>query len=318
MVAGRRGVLAAAVALCLTAAGCMKPLQEHTAALAAATAPVVSQAAEAYRDANAIHEMRAEYDAIPAFERDHSIDALRVVHPLIADADVEVRLKVLAAFQVYVKDLVAIANGASSPELDAAAKSAGGALTGLGNTVGPEVGSALGLPEASAAATTAATPPISQGAQNALSTGINALGQFLISRTVQKELPQKIEALDPQVLALCKVMLQEIDAMSDAEKIDFNYMLTQQKIFVMDPSVTLSEVERRHEIEKMQELVQKQHAAELKLAGLRTAIVKLAMTHHALAAAEQGNNPLSLKQKLEELEAVGANLGKFYMSLPAS
>jgi hypothetical protein len=46
--------------------------------------------------------------------------------------------------------------------------------------------------------------------------------------------------------------------------------------------------------------------------------VKLAMTHHALAAAEQGNNPLSLKQKLEELEAVGANLGKFYMSLPAS
>jgi hypothetical protein len=326
-----------AAALCLLTSGCMKSLKEHSTALAAATAPVVEQAAAAYRAANAIHEKRMDYDAIPAFEKNHSIEELRVVHPLIADEDIEVRMKVLVAFQLYVSTLVEITNGTSSPALDDAAKSAGGAIAGLGNTVAPSVDASLGitLPSASTtvttvtstsggktttAATTTATPvpAISTTTQNILSTGANALGQFLVSRAIEKDLPKEIEKLDPQVLALCRLMMGEIDAINDAERIDFNYMLSEEKQMLMDPSIPMSEVERRNEIEKMQRLVREQQAADLELGGLKKALYNLAMTHHAYAAEVSGNNPASIKEKLGELFGAGASLGKFYSSLPTS
>jgi hypothetical protein len=315
----------------------MKPLTAHSTALAAATAPVVEQAAAAYRAANIIHEKRMDFDAIPVFEKNHSIEDLRVVHPLISDEDIEVRMKVLTGFQLYVSTLVEITSGTSSPELDEASKSVGGAITGLGNTVVPPIDAALGisLPTGSTTVTTvtstsggktttAATttenpvPAISTTTQNILSTGANALGQFLIHRAIEKDLPKEIEHLDPQVLALCKLMMGEIDAINDAERIDFNYMLSEEKQMLMDPAITMSEVERRHEIEKMQMLVREQKAADLELGGLKKALYNLAMTHHAYAAEVSGNNPASLKDRLGELFAAGASLGKFYSSLPTS
>ena len=323
-----------AASLCLLTAGCMKPVKEHTTALAAATAPVIDQAAAAYQAANAIHEKRADYDAIATFEKDHSTDKLRILHPLMADKDVELRLKILKAFQLYVKTLVAITNGTESKELDDASKSLGDDLTGLGNTVAPTVESALGIPVASAAttvttstsetggittttATTTKTPAMAISAtdKNLIAAGANALGQFLTYRAIEKNLPPLIIKLDPQVTSLCKTMIGEIDALSDAETIDFNYLLGQEKQFVMDPGITLSEVERRNEIAKMQELVREQHAATLQLAGLRGAIFKLAMTHHALAEELAKANPGSLKDKLGELISAGQGLGKFYTSL---
>lgn len=281
-----RSVIVLAAALCLFTSGCMKSLKEHSTALASATAPVIDQAAAAYQAANAIHEKRADYDAIPVFEQNHSIDKLKVVHELIEDKDIELRLKVLTAFQLYVKTLVEITNGTESPELDAASKSLGKDLTGLGNTVAPTIENALGIPAtgptttvtttsttgnittSTSTTTTAPAAPITTTDQNLIITGANALGQFLTYRAIEKDLPPLIVKLDPQVISLCKTMISEVDDMSNAETIDFNYMLGQQKQFVMDPSITLSEVERRNEVAKMQELVREQHAAELQLAGL--------------------------------------------------
>jgi len=329
-----RSVIVLAAVLCVFTCGCMKSLKEHGTALASATAPVIEQAAAAYQAANAIHEKRADYDAIPVFEQDHSIDKLKVVHELIEDKDVEVRLKVLTAFQLYVKTLVEITNGTESPELDAASKSLGKDLTGLGNTVAPTIENALGIPATgptttvttttsttgnttTSASTTTTTPaaPITATDKNLISTGANALGQFLTYRAIEKDLPPLIMKLDPDVISVCKTMISEVDAMSDAEKIDFDYMLSQEKQFVMDPSITLSEVERRNEVAKMLALVREQHAAELQLAGLRGAILKLALTHHALAEDLAKANPEPLKDRLKELIAAGQNLGKFYTSL---
>jgi hypothetical protein len=329
-----RGVMVLAASLCLLTAGCLKPVKEHATALAAATAPVIDQAAAAYQAANAIHEKRADYDEVTEFEKDHSTEKLRVLHPLMSDKDVELRLKVLKAFQLYVKTLVAITNGTESKELDEASKSLGGDLTGLGNTVAPTVENALGIPVTSAAttvttstsetggittstATTTKTPAmvITSTDQNLIATGANALGQFLTYRAIEKDLPPLIIKLDPQVISLCKTMISEVDAMSDAETIDFNYLLGQEKQFVMDPGIALSEVERRNEIAKMQELVPEQHVAALQLSGLRGAIIRLAMTHHALAEELAKANPGSLKDKLTELVAAGEGLGKFYSSL---
>jgi hypothetical protein len=331
---GNRYLIALVVALCVFTSGCMKSLKEHSTALAAATAPVIDQAAAAYQAANVIHEKRADYDAIPFFEKDHSIDKLKVVHELIDDKDIALRLKVLVAFQLYVKTLVEITNGTESPELDAASESVGKDLTGLGNTVAPTLENALGIPATSPTTTvitttsttgdttsftskTNTTPaaPITSKDQNLISTGANALGQFLTYRAIEKALPQLIVKLDPEIISLCKTMISEVDDLHEAEKIDFDYMLSQEKQFVMDPGITLSEVERRNEIAKMQELVREQHAVELQLAGLRGAILKLALTHHALAEDLAKANPESLKDKLKELIAAGQNLGTFYSSV---
>jgi hypothetical protein len=331
---GVRYLIALAVALCLFTSGCMKSLKEHSTALAAATAPVIDQAAAAYQAANAIHEKRADYDAIAVFEQDHSIDKLKVVHELIDDKDIEIRLKVLTAFQLYVKMLVEITNGTESPELDAASKSLGKDLTGLGNTVAPTLDNALGIPATGPTTTVITTTsttgdtttstssikkspaaPITSTDQNLISTGANALGQFLTYRAIEKDLPQLVMKLDPQVTSLCKTMIAEVDDMSDAETIDFNYMLGEEKYFVMNPAVTLTEVERRNEVAKMEELVREQHAVELQLAGLRKAILNLALTHHALAEDLAKANPQPLKDNLKELIAAGQNLGTFYSGL---
>ena len=332
-----RSLIVLAAAFSLFTSGCMKSLREHSTALAAATAPVIDQTRAAYQAANAIHEKRADFDEIPVFEQDHSIDKLKVVHELIDDKDIELRLKVLTAFQLYVKTLVEITNGTESPELDAASKSLGKDLTGLGNTVAPTIENALGIPATgptttvttttattgnttTSTSTSATTPaaPITTTDQNLIITGATALGQFLTYRAIERDLPSLIVKLDPQVISLCKVMISEVDDMSNAETIDFNYMLGQEKQFVMDPSTTLNEVERRNEVAKMQELVREQHVAELQLAGLRGAILKLALTHHALAEDLARANPESLKDKLKELIAAGQNLGSFYSSLPGT
>ena len=63
---------------------------------------------------------------------------------------------------------------------------------------------------------------ISQGTQNVLSTGANALGQFLVYRAIRNDLPQKVKDMDPQVQALCKVLADEVDLLHDAETKDFD------------------------------------------------------------------------------------------------
>jgi hypothetical protein len=160
--------------------------------------------------------------------------------------------------------------------------------------------------------------PLTTTDTNLIATGAKALGEFLEYRAIEKDLPPLIIKLDPQITSLCKTMIGEVDAMSDAETIDFNYLLGEEKQFLMDPGIAMSEVERRNEIAKMQELVREQHAAALQLAGLRGAIFKLAMTHHALAEEMAKANPESLKDKLGELIAAGQGLGTFYSSLPSN
>lgn len=296
-----------AAGLCLLAAGCLGPEAKHTAALSAATAPVVDGAAAAYAAANAIHQKRTDFDAVAEFDQTSPVYNPRVVHPLISDADVDLRLAVLKAFQCYVQELVAVTNGLETPALDAASVSVGTSLANLGNTLVP--------PPASSATTADPALTISAQTQNLISTGANALGQFLEARVVKKDLPAKVAVMDPQVDALCKLLASEIDYIHDAETKDFDHMIDRETQFLRDPASKLSPEERRLEIMKLPELAREQHAADAQLAPLKAAIVKLALTHHAFLAAEQGNNPATLKGTLAELEAAGKNLNKFYKSL---
>lgn len=330
----RSGAMALMLPLLLST-GCLSPLAKHSAALSSATTPVVDQAASAYRSAQALHDLRVDYDAIPEFQATQPVYNPRNIQPLMSDKDIQVRLTVLEALKSYVQSIVAITNGTDSEELDAASKSVGDSLSDLGNSLAPAVESTLGIATASASTTetpittttgnatttTSATsstpaPPITPEIRNGVSTAVNALGQFLVSRKIKKELPEQIKEMDPHVEALCQLLEQDIDTLQGQEQRDYNRIINQQTLFIRETS-TLDPQQRREQIMQLPRIVRRQRASDQQLADLRASLVRLALTHHALAAEAQGNNPESLKGKLSDLDAAGENLGKFYSSLPS-
>jgi len=84
---------------------------------------------------------------------------------------------------------------------------------------------------------------------------------------------------------------------------DYTSLLMTENQFVLHNK--LDAVEKRNEVEKMIRVVGQQRANDRLLDALNNGVVKLRLTHQALAAAAQGNNPGSLKENIAELQAAG-------------
>jgi hypothetical protein len=327
---------AAAIALvawvCLASTGCVESTTpKHVTALANATAPVVDEATLTLHTAQSIHAASVDYQAAADFGKSGVFNQSNI-QEWPTEKEVQIRLAVLAAFQVYVKDLEAINNGTDSPALDAASKSLGNDLSNISNSLAPTVENALGVTETPASTTTTtsttttgsttttttssssvAAPLISAGAEAGFATAIDALGKFLISRTIDKGLPQQVEAMDKPVQTLCATLANEMKLIQDQEKTDTGTVIDRQTDFLL--SGKLDDEERRTEFLKLPAIVRQQRVNDANFAALRAALLNLEMTHHALAAAVQGNNPQTFTQKLGDLAAAGESLGKFYSSI---
>ena len=341
VVLGATAFAGGSIILCAALAGCASTaLAKNATTLSAALAPVVDQSAAAYRDAVALHDLRADYEAVVAYENKDASYNPRNVPVLMSQKDIQARLSVLAALQVYSESLIEITRGNDSPELDAAAKSAGDNLTSLGNDVAPSIENVLGIAAAPGSTTTttvttvsgsssstssssSSTPAaaLSPEVRNGISTGIDTLGQFLVNRMVEKELPGKIEEMDPHLQALCKALADDIQTLQELDRSDYDRILNLEKQFILEdeqPGRNVDPQQHRAEIMKLPEIARQQREADEKLTALREAINKLALTHHALATEAQHNTPETLKEKLGELADPGNNLGKFYSSLPTN
>ncbi len=292
---------ARAVVLCLLVSaalsGCRLQMKDSTLALEAATAPVIDQAAAAYRDANKLHNLRVDYDAVAEFDAPETVYNPRNIEVLLSDQDIEARLAVLEGFQVYVKSLCAIVSGTNPKDLGTASVSVGGQLTTLVNTLVPTIAKAAGVASSGSA--------ISTESQHAITTGLDALGKFLINRKIKTELPAKIAAMDPHVQALATLLERDYDRI-----INLQTLSIRKNADVASPA-------RRAQIMKLPDMVRQQRAAEEKLTTLRAAIVLLAQAHQQLAAEAQGKNSESFKEKLEDLATAANELGTFYASLQA-
>lgn len=335
----RLAAMALILLLALAASGCLSPLAKHSTAFSATIAPVVDQLTAAYRDAVALHDRRNDYEAVVAYASKDASYNPRNAPVLLSEKDIQSRLAVLAALQVYSRSLIEITKGTDSPELDAASKSTGNNLTSLGNNLAPSIENVLGIAAASGVTTettvttlsgsrsktTSSTssvpaPVLSPEIRNGISTGFNALGQLLVNRVVEKELPGKIVEMDPHVQALCKALADDIQTLQGLEERDYDRILNLEKQFILEdeePGKNVNPEEHRAEIMRLPQIARQQREADAKLVALRAAIVKLALTHHALAAEAQHNDPELLKDKLSELADAGSSLGKFYSSLPA-
>jgi hypothetical protein len=308
----RAGVLILCLLLSAAVCGCrLQHLEDSTLALDAATAPVVDQAAAAYRDANALHNLRLDYDAVAEFDAQEPVYNPRNIQVLLSDKDIEARLAVLAAFQVYTKSLCAIVSGTNPPELGEASANLGGKLTTLANTLAPTIEKAAGVAKSDGGS--APGPAISSEAQNAISTGIDALGKFLITRKVKAELPSKIAEMDPHLQALATLLESDIDILQDQGHRDYNRIINLQTLEIRENNKP-GDSQRRAEIMKLPEIARKQRRAEEKLTALRAAVVNLAKTHQQLVADAKGT-PESLKEKLGDLANAANELGSFFSSL---
>ncbi|MGB6725772.1 MAG: hypothetical protein WBE74_07685 [Terracidiphilus sp.] len=335
------GLSAGSVVLCTVLAGCAPtPLAKPATALSSALAPVVDQSAAAYRDAVALDNLREDYEAVVAYQNKDATFNPRNTPVLLTEKDIQARLAVLAALQVYSQSLIEITKGPDSPALDAASKSVGSNLTSLGNNLAPSIENALGIAAAAASTTTTTVttvsgstttttssssstpaPLLSPEVKNGIGTAIDALGQFMVNRTVEKELPGKIEEMDPHVQALCKALSDDIQALQSIEQRDYDRILNLEKQFILEdeqPGKNVDPQQHRAEIMKLPEIARQQREANDRLTALRAAIDKLAKTHQALAKEAQHADPETLKQKLGDLADVGNNLGKFYSSLSAN
>lgn len=318
----RTPVIAAVVTvLCLATSGCMQKLQKQATVLSAATAPVVDLAAQSYKDANEIHDLRVDYDAVVNFDKTSPVYNPRTIKPLLSEKDMDARLAVLKALQVYVKQVQAIANGTESKGLDDASASLGSGLAGLGNTFLPPGSSSQTATITQGGTsvtetTTVAADAISPAAQNGIGVAVKALGQFLISRKVNKELPGLVAKMDPSIQTLCNFLSKDVDTLKSQEQNDFNFMINHQTQFLMD-NKTMDAGARRELIMKLPEMVRKQRTADEELDALKAAALNLAKTHSDLVKDEQAKTPESFATKLGELADAGENLGKFYSSLPS-
>jgi hypothetical protein len=239
----------------LVLSGCQPHLNDSALALDAATAPVIDQAAATYRETNALHDTRVNYEIYQRFDQAPPVPADLEV--LLTDKDIASRLAVLEGFQVYVKSLCAITSGTDPKELADASENVGSQLTSVANTLTPSVQKVLKI---SAAESSSSAAAISPSVANGISTAVFALGQFLISRKVKNELPAKIAEMDPHVDALAKLLEDDIDVLTQQTDHDYKRIVNLQVLFIRKNSEgnRLGPSEQRNEIMRIPDILRQQ------------------------------------------------------------
>lgn len=283
-------------------AGCsLSPLANRTAAFSSATNLVVNNSENAYRAAVRLNDEAQASMLVARYDSAQPLDPHSLKH-LIDPQGLEARTEVLNGLRTYARTLADVSSGVSSAKLDDAAKSAGANLRKLGDAI---------------SASTPVGIEITPQEANATSTALKALGDFLASQKIKSSVPKVIHDMDPNVDAICNLLLNDIAVLRDQAGRDYEQILAQQDSFIRHAGTSLSPTERRAEIQKLPKILANKQATDDMLANLAESIKQLALTHHALAAAAATKDAPSLEARIADLRASGERLSDFYLSLPA-
>jgi len=292
--------------LCACLGGCsLTPMAKHAAAFSTASTLVIESSEDEYRVANDLRERQqmeaAVYSYNYAAEADLQFDPHKEFKPLFTPDQLEARMEVLDGLKLYGDSLVALTGHPSPDEkaaLEAATTGVGTNLQGLSTAVNAKF---------------SGIPAITDQQAALVSTALKALGEYLQTRAIKQSLPKVTGPMDDHVKVLCGLLEEDIKVMKTQADADYTSLLLTENQFVLHNK--LDAVEKRNEVEKLMAVVRKQKANDRLLDALNTAVVKLRLTHHALAAEAQGNNPGSLKQNIADLQAAGKDLSSYYKSL---
>lgn len=290
---------------CLIACGCrmsVAPLAKHTAAFSSATSLVVDNSTNAYRAAVDLHDQEQVSAGAIKIETGQVWD-FHAMTPLISKEGMDARLQILDALKSYAQSLSDVTSGLDSAALKSAATSTGSNLEKVGATIKSDAGATTGF-------------SIDTQTANLVNTATLGLGEYLESSKVTAALPSITRDMDPHIETLCKLLTDDIDIVRRQSTKDYEDLLRQQWVFIGMNREKLTPVELRDEVGRLAVILKAEQSNDAMLADLHSGIARLALTHHALAAAAQGNNPEGLRARIADLEAAGTNLGHYYQGLP--
>ena len=299
--------VAATLVLGILATGCsLTPLAKHAAAFSTAATQVINSSEDAYRAANQLRQDEQVAAAVYDYDKNPKWSPYTDTKPLLTTEQLNARIAVLDGLKAYAASLVQITGSQSSKDLNTAASGVGSNLKSLSSTVATDLKSSV--PNA---------PVMNAQEANVLSTAIRTLGDYLIGRKVKGSLPKVTQDMNPIIKTLCELLDSDIVLLRRQADVDYQTLIEQQDQFIRHPATPLDPVEHRDEIGKLITLASQQKANDDLLTKLQESLHTLELTHQALAAAAQGNDPESIKQRIADLEAAGQSLASFYSSLPA-
>lgn len=297
-------VAAATLVISLLATGCLSPLAKHATAFSAATATVIGGSEDAYRGAMQLRLQEQAAASVYSYDKNPQWSPYKDPVPLLTSDQLNARIKVLDGLKAYADTLVDLTSGKPSMELEANAQAVGANLQGLNQNLATDLSTAV--PN---------LPVMSTSNANAASTAVLALAEYLTARKVKAALPKVTQDMNPTITALCELLNSDITVLRRQADVDYQTLIEQENQSIQHEGTTVSPYERRLEIGNLLILAAQQKANDDMLAKLQTALHTLEMTHQALAAAAQGNNPESISQKIAELAAAGKDLSNYYKVL---
>jgi hypothetical protein len=298
--------LACLLGVCIFSTGCsLSPLSKHAAAFSTATGLVIDNSESAYRTAMQLRQDEQAAAAVYDYDKNPSWSPYQDFKPLLTPEQLDARIKVLDGLKAYAATLVDVTSGKPSKDLQDNAAGVGTNLQSLSQSVATAFSTSI--PN---------LPVMSTATANALSTAVLGLSEYLIGRKVSQSLPKVTQDMNPNIQAICELLNQDTIDMRRQADVDYQTLIENDNQFIRHQ--TLDAVEHRDAVGKLLTLAAQQKANDALLAKLQTALHTLAMTHQALAAAAQGNDPESIKQKIAELAAAGKDLSNYYKSLQGS
>lgn len=303
---GRWTLPACAAALCLFASGCLSPLAKHVKAFSDASDLVIINSEGAYRTANELRAQEQITASVYAYQQNPSWNPYTDPKPLLTQEQLQARITVLNGLKAYANSLTLL-TGKAPPDLDTTASGFGANLEALNSSVATDLSTSI--PN---------IPVMSSSVQNGVSTAVKALGEYLIARKVKGSLPAITRQMNPNIMALCELLNADIVVLRRQADADYQQLATDQDSFIRHNQAAIGPVQTRTEIRTLLAIVSQQKANDLLLSKLQVSLHTFEMTHQALAAAAQGDNPASLQQNIAQLAAAGQDLGSYYNTLQAA
>jgi hypothetical protein len=286
--------------------GCLSPYAKHAEAFSAATNTVIDSSEDAYRGANKLRLDEQVAAAVFDYDKNPAWSPYKDYKPLLTPDQLNARIKVLDGLKAYAASLVELTSkpsGAEEAALQSAAEGIGDNLLSLNQNVATNFSSLN-------------APVMSTTQANIASTAVLGLADYLRARKVKGSLPKVTQEMNPHIQELCSLLDSDIHILRRQADVDYQTLVTQLDQSIRHEGNANSPYERRMEVGSLIQIAQQQTANDELLSKLQAALHSLALTHQALAAAAQGNNPESIQAKIAELEAAGKDLGAFYNSLP--
>lgn len=293
--------------LSLLSGGCaVSPLANRASAFGAAASLISKDASSAYDTVETtaynaqVSSLVLDFDA-KGFDPDK-------IKPFLSGDDLQARLVLLSALQRYATLLQDVAGTGPVDQLNTEVNGFGQQLKSL--TANP--------------ALKKIAVDVNDSEIKGLTTAMDVVGQLLIERKRQKDLPPILVDMQVVIDRICAVLSADLGKPPDSNGIggrglrnqlwiEYDQLIENQKVYITSNKASLTAQEKAGEIAKLPALVKEQRSADAAFNATQTALGDLAKTHRALLTDPKKN--MSFAGDIAEMQDDARRIADFYNSL---